>query len=157
MFFSEIGTIIFLIISSICAVSDTAKRHIDNRVLLSGLIAVIIAFTAKAPHVELRALMLMLLFICVLFFTFTMRLMGGGDVKLYAFLAFSIPNGKGFNIMVLSMILAAAYGAICLMITNIFFVNKDSKAAAHSIPMALFIFMAALVFGIWEGGVRWIE
>ena len=101
--------------------------------------------------------MLMLLFILVLFFTFTMKLMGGGDVKLYALLAFSIPNETGFNIMVFSMLLAAIYGSICLVVVNLLSVNRNGRTAAHSIPMALFVFMAALALSIQRGGFKWIE
>lgn len=171
MHFGETSNIIFLIISSICAVTDTAKRHIDNKILLAGTITTAIAFLIKAPNIEIRALTLMLLFVCVLLFAFIMRFMGGGDVKLYAFLTFSMPNGRGLNIMIFSMILAAAYGIIYLLADGLIFQESGfmqngfcknnsyrrlSKENRHSIPMALFIFTAALILTLKGGNFKWI-
>lgn len=171
MHFGETSNIIFLIISSICAVTDTAKRHIDNKILLAGTITTAIAFFIKAPNIEIRALALMLLFVFVLLFTFVMGFMGGGDVKLYAFLTFSMPNEKGLNVMIFSMLLAAAYGIIYLLADGLFFQEPDllqngfckknpdrrsSKGSRHSIPMALFIFIAALILTLKGGNFKWI-
>lgn len=180
MLSGEISAIIFLIVSAICSITDVKKRHIDNRVLMAGTAASAISFFITGTHVDMRALVYMLLFVLVLFFTFIMRMMGGGDIKLYAFLCFSIPNETGLKILVLSMVMSAFYGAFRLVadfavnikpdIKNLGFIKNynNSKTAndrrnyalairrGQGIPMALFIFMAALMVMIKEGGIKWI-
>ena len=97
----------------------------------------------------------MIFFLISLFLFFTKHRIGGGDLKLYAFTVFAMPGRTGLMILFFSLVIAAAWCLFKLIGgslagRNIPFILKDG------VPMAIFIFTAALIILISERSRTWI-
>ena len=92
-----------------------------------------------------------IIFIIVLIILFSLRLMGAGDIKLYAFVVFMYPGSLSLNIIIISMLTAGVISAAKLI--------KRHLISGHSVngtvPLAIFIFIASLIAVITKGELIW--
>ena len=92
-----------------------------------------------------------IIFIIVLIILFSLRLMGAGDIKLYAFVIFMYPGSFSLNIIIISMLTAGVISAAKLI--------KRHLISGHSVngtvPLAVFIFIASLISVITKGEFIW--
>lgn len=92
-----------------------------------------------------------IIFIIVLIILFSLRLMGAGDVKLYAFVIFMYPGSLSLNIIIISMLTAGIISAAKLI--------KRHLISGHyvngTLPLAVFIFIASLIAVITKGEFIW--
>ena len=92
-----------------------------------------------------------IIFIIVLIILFSLRLMGAGDIKLYAFVIFMYPGSFSLNIIIISMLTAGVISAAKLI--------KRHLISGHSVngtvPLAIFIFIASLIAVITKGELIW--
>lgn len=150
-----IRTSIYLCTAFICAVTDLAWRRIFSNVLIFGTLSIFLLHIFSFPSADRESLFCMIFFLIILFLFFTKRLIGGGDLKLYAFTVFAMPGRTGLMILFFSLVIAAAWCLFKLIGgslagRNITFILKDG------VPMAIFIFTAALIILISERSRTWI-
>ena len=134
---------VYLVTSFICALTDTARRRIYNSVIISGTVLAAVSHIYLFPRIDILSVFLMLFFLAVLFFFFTKHLIGGGDIKLYTFTAFSWPSDAGLRITAVSVAAAAAWSMLRLLTASITGTGVRSELR-RGIPMALFVFGAAI-------------
>lgn len=100
---------------------------------------------------EITSLAYSIIFIILLIFLFSIRLMGAGDIKLYAFVIFMYPGSLSLNIIIISMLTAGVISAAKLI--------KRHLISGHSVngtlPLAVFIFIASLIAVIMKGELIW--
>lgn len=100
---------------------------------------------------EITDLAYSIIFIIILIILFSLRLMGAGDIKLYAFVVFMYPGSLSLNIIIISMLTAGVISAAKLI--------KRHLISGHSIngtvPLAIFIFIASLIAVITKGELIW--
>lgn len=100
---------------------------------------------------EITDLAYSIIFIIILIILFSLRLMGAGDIKLYAFVVFMYPGSLSLNIIIISMLTAGVISAAKLI--------KRHLISGHSIngtvPLAVFIFIASLIAVITKGELIW--
>lgn len=100
---------------------------------------------------EITYLAYSITFMILLIFLFSIRLMGAGDIKLYAFVIFMCPGSLSLNIIIISMLTAGVLSAAKLI--------KRHLISGHSVngtvPLAVFIFIASLIAVIKKGELIW--
>lgn len=100
---------------------------------------------------EITDLAYSIIFIIILIILFSLRLMGAGDIKLYAFVVFMYPGSLSLNIIIISMLTAGVISAAKLI--------KRHLISGHSVngtvPLAIFIFIASFIAVITKGELIW--
>jgi len=158
-----------LLITGISAFTDLSCSRIYNKVLAPGFIAAAALHIIDRAEISADRAAYIIIFITALFICFVLRLIGGGDVKLYAFIFFIYPDPRGFYITFLS---AAAAGVFALWTAakpagktkkaglthrirgpGIYSIIRDSERIV--IPMGAFIFLASLAVIISEAVRIW--
>lgn len=152
--------LLLLIITGICAVTDLKWQRIPNRIVAAGFglgaalyIVSAVLYPENIPIVdpEITDISYSIIFIIVLIILFSLRLMGAGDIKLYAFVVFMYPGSLSLNIIIISMLTAGVISAAKLI--------KRHLISGHSVngtvPLAIFIFIASLIAVITKGELIW--
>lgn len=106
---------ILLSLLAVAAVTDLLRHRVNNLLLALGFTVEAAVHLLFRPVISRESVGLAVLFILVLFILFTLRLMGGADVKLYALCVFTYPNETGLRIICLSMLIAAVYSLILML------------------------------------------
>ena len=106
---------ILLSLLAVAAVTDLLRHRVSNLLLAIGFMVEAAVHLLVTPEISREPLGLAVLFILVLFILFTLRLIGGADVKLYALCIFTYPNETGLRIICLSMLVAAAYSLVLML------------------------------------------
>ena len=158
--FDIVRALLLLIITGICAVKDLAWRRIPNRIVAVGFASGAILYTVSAVlylenisivDPEITDISYSIIFIIILIILFSLRLMGAGDIKLYAFVIFMYPGSLSLNIITISMLTAGVISAAKLI--------KRHLISGHSVngtlPLAVFIFIASLIAVITKGEFIW--
>lgn len=140
------------------AVTDLYSGRIKNAVLAIGLIPIFAVHFIFHTSFLTTAFAYQSLLIFLLFLFFKMRLMGGGDVKLYGFVAFARPDEVGLYIAVWSIFLAAIFeSARIVLVKNLkrggFYGEKAFDT--RGVRMAFYVFLAAVMAFMREGGFLW--
>ncbi len=106
---------ILLSLLAVAAVTDLLRHRVSNYIIAIGFIVEAIVHLFFSPVISREPFGLAVLFILVLFILFSMRLVGGADVKLYILCIFTYPNETGLRIICLSMIIAAVYSLVLIL------------------------------------------
>ena len=155
-----VRAMLLLIITGICAVTDLAWRRIPNRIVAagfaSGAILYIVSaglYPEKIPILDPKVadISYSIIFIIVLIFLFSLRLMGAGDIKLYAFVIFMYPGSLSLNIIIISMLTAGVISAAKLIKRHLI----SGHLVNGTVPLAVFIFIASLIAVITKGEFIW--
>ena len=150
-----IRTSIYLCTAFICAATDLAWRRIFNNVLIFGTLSIFLLHIFSFPSADRDSLYCMIFFLVILFIFFTKHLIGGGDFKLYAFTVFAMPGRTGLMILFFSLVIAATWCLFKLIGGSL--AGRDiTVILKDGVPMAIFVFTAALVILINERSRTWI-
>lgn len=101
--------------------------------------------------VEITYFACSVIFIILLIFLFSIRLMGAGDIKLYAFVIFMYPGSLSLNIIIISMLTAGVISAAKLIKRHLI----SEHSGNGTVPLAVFIFIASLIAVITKGELIW--
>lgn len=155
-----IRNITLLVVCVVSAITDLSSGRIKNVCLLAGLVPVLIAHLTYHTFFLTGDFICQVILLFLLFLFFKMRLLGGGDVKLYGFLALSRPDDIGLYIAAISFFLALIFESARLVLLKHIepFGLKEMKVAGKSgIPMAFYVFLAVVMVFFREGAFIWTE
>lgn len=172
------GVVLF-IVTCISAVTDLFSGRIKNMVLGLGLIPILFYHLIFQTSFLTREFAYQILLTFLLFIFFKMRLMGGGDVKLYGFVALSFPDGFGLSVAVLSIFMAAIAELSRILVTLVLAKSKSyliktgpsmpemgstllktrrslvCGTSRRGAAMGVYVFLAVITVLFSKGGIVW--
>jgi len=130
--------LILLCILLFSAIADILRYRIPNRIIVCGFVVISVLNFFSPQVVDVNEIAVMLLVLVLLFYFWTKKKMGAGDVKLFALIIFTLPNAESFEILKYGLITASILGIIIL-------IRERKMHTDIKLPLAVCTFLGAVI------------